>query len=229
MKSLRRLVIFAVPIFLIGFLVSELYKWNYIPHEQKLPDSFNIPKFGTMSDADKDRIEDGEDILENAKTYISRRPDYEEKNYINGWSDSNKGKATDLVAFSLREAGYNLQELIRKDYEKNPKAYGEKIDDIQSAFREVKYQKIFMSRYFDEYATDLSKMSDWQAGDIIFFEKNHVGIVADRVNKNGNRFIIHHFWQFQAGYFQDVIELDHWGKITGHYRANKRALSPKTD
>lgn len=230
MRSLRRIVIFVIPILLIGFAVSTLYKWNYIQHEQRWPDEFNIPNLGVGYDANKNRVDDARDILEAAKDYVARNPHYEElKEYEDGWPTGNSGSNGDVVAYALNAAGYNLKSLIYQDIQKNPEVYGDTPQGENIAFRVVENQRIFLQRYGEPKDTNFYNKNEWQAGDIIFFEKNHVAIVADKVNKNGVRFIIHHFWEHQAGYFQDVLETEAWGKIVGHYRISARALSPKTD
>lgn len=225
----RRIVVFAIPIFLIGFTVSLLYKWNYIQHEQKTPDEFSIPHLRTDFDANKNGKDDLWDVLQGAKDYISRNPQYDYDTYEGGWPNDNRGVNGDVIARALLSAGYDLKKLIWDDITKNPEAYPEKHGDENEAFRKIENQRIFMSRYFTPLTNDYEDIKKWQGGDIVFFEKDHGAVVADKVNNNGVRFIIHHFWKFQAGYFQDVLETDAWGKVIGHYRINKRALSPKTD
>lgn len=232
MKAFKKILIFVLPLLLIGFLVTTLYKWNYIQHEQHFPDEFNIPVLNAGVDHNKNHIDDGKEILEGAKNYIAKNPTYEPlKEYPNGLPSGNKGQAGDVVAQAFLYADYDLQTLMNQDIKKNPDLYEGKAPTGENiAFRSVEAQKIFLSRYLDSYSTDYeSNKSEWQAGDIIFFEKNHVAIVADKVNNDGIRFIIHHFWQYQAGYFQDVLETGAWGKIVGHYRITERILAPKTD
>ena len=225
----RRLVVFAIPILMIGFIVSLLYKWNYIQHEQKTPDEFQITHLRTDYDANKNGVDDLWDVLEGAKQYISKNPKYDYDTYENGWPNDNRGVNGDVIARALLYAGYDLKKLIWADIEKNPEAYPNNHGNENEAFRKIENQRIFMSRYFTAVTNDYEDIKKWQGGDIVFFKKDHGAVVADKVNNNGVRFIIHHFWQFQAGYFQDVLETDAWGEVIGHYRVNKRALSPKTD
>ena len=230
MKAFRRIIIFVVPLFIIGFLVSTLYKWNYIQHQQHFPDEFNIPNLGVSYDANKNNIDDSKDIFEGAMRYISRSPQYEDlKEYDNGWPNLNRGQAGDVIAEALKYAGYDLKKLIYQDIQKNPGAYGNNPQSENIAFRVVDNQRIYLSRYGEPKDLDYKNIKDWQTGDIVFFEKNHAAIVGDKVNDHGVRFIIHHFWQYQAGYYQDVMETDAWGKVVGHFRVSARTLSPKTD
>lgn len=231
MKALRRILLFVIPVLVVGFAVSVLYKWNYIQHEQHIPDEFNIPYLTAGVDHNKNHIDDGKDILEGAKQYIQRNPSYEVlTEYPDGWPKGNKGQAGDVIAQALLYADYDLKSLINQDIKKNPELYENKAPTGENiAFRSVAAQSIFFSRYMNSYSTDYNDKNEWQPGDIIVFEKNHIAIVADKVNENGVRFIIHHFWQHQAGYFQDVLETEAWGKIIGHYRITERILAPKTD
>ena len=64
---------------------------------------------------------------------------------------------------------------------------------------------------------DLSKIEEWQGGDIIVF-KNHIGIISDKRNRNGIPFLIHHANPMQINYEEDVLELYGQEYIIGHYR-----------
>lgn len=232
MRTFRKILIFVLPLLIVGFAVTTLYKWNYIQHEQHLPDEYHIPVLNAGIDHNKNHIDDGKEIFEGAKAYTAKNPSYEVlTEYPNGWPTGNKGQAGDVIAQALLYADYDLKTLIYQDIKKNPDVYEGKAPTGENiAFRSVEAQEIFCSRYLDSYTTDYNgNKSEWQAGDIIFFEKKHAAIVTDKVNENGVRFIIHHFWEYQAGYFQDVLETEAWGKITGHYRITERALAPKTD
>lgn len=226
MTMLRRILTYFVPIFLICFTVATLYKWNYIQHGEHEPSELGIPVLGTGYDTDNDGIEDGADIVVSAKNYVSRKPSYSEDLDSNGWAEGNRGMAADVVAWGFKGAGFDLQALIWQDITRNPEAYGDNPGNENTAFRKSENQRIFMSRYFDSYTTDYEDFKEWQSGDVIFFESGHVALVSDKVNDKGIRFIIHHFWQYQAGYVQDVLTTNAWGKIVGHYRVNQRALTP---
>ena len=231
MRSLRRIIIFVVPLLIIGFAVSTLYKWNYIQHQQHLPNEFGIPEYGTGLDANNNHVNDAKDVLQGALDYTARKPVYEDlREYPGGLPEGKNGSAGDVVAFGFKNAGYDLQKLIYQDITKNPDVYDKSNplnEDI--AFRVVENQRIFFSRYAEAHDNNYYNVRDWQMGDVVFFEKNHVAIVADKVNGNGVRFIVHNFWRYQAGYYQDVLETNAWGKVVGHYRLSQKMLSPKTD
>ena len=226
-KSIRKLIIFTIPLLVAGFVVSILYKWNYIQHTQHIPDEYNIPTLLAGVDHNKNRIDDAKEILQGAKDYMGSNPKY--KALGESESSNATGSNGDVIVQALSNAGYDLKTYINQDIEKNPTVY-EGLDNSKDlAYRNPSVQAIFFSRYADAHSLDIYDKNDWQAGDIIFFEKKHCAIVADKVNENGVRFIIHHFWQYQGGWFQDVLETGAWGKVIGHYRISERIVSPKTD
>lgn len=229
-KSIRKLIIFTIPLLIAGFVVSVLYKWNYIQHTQHIPDEFNIPYLSSGADYNKNRIDDAKEILQGAKDYMGGNPKYETlREYSDGLPSGNRGSNGDVVVRALNNAGYDLKSYVNQDIKKNPTVYEGVTTGENLAFRDPAAQAIFFSRYADAHSLDINDKNEWQAGDIIFFEKKHCAIVADKVNENGVRFIIHHFWEHQGGWFQDVLETGAWGKIIGHYRINERIASPKTD
>jgi len=231
MKSLRIILGIVVPILIVGYGVDVLYKWNYIQHTQHLPDEFNIPNLRIGHDANKNSIDDVFDIVEGAKQYVSSNPKYEKfTEYNGGFPQKSVGSNGDPIAYALTYAGYDMRSLVYQDIQKNPEAYDPtQPQSKDAAFRNVSNLHVYLSRCADEHDTDYYNIKDWQTGDIVFFEKNHAAVVADRVNDNGVRFIIHLFWEHQAGYFQDILETNAWGKVTGHYRISAKCLTPKTD
>lgn len=233
MKAFRIILSIFVPIFLICLCVSELYKWNYIQHEQHIPNEFNVPELlYSGNDADRDGVDDIPDVYQGAVDYVATKPKYKYKEYVGGWPDDKFGIDTDVIDRALLAGGYDMQKLVWQDIQLNPDKYPENPGTEDTAFRNVKNLEIFMSRYFSKYTTDYedkNKREEWQEGDIIFFEKGHTAIVADKLNNDGIRFIIHHFSSLQWNYYQDVLDLGAWGKVTGHYRVNPNALAPKKD
>lgn len=229
-KSIRKLIIFTIPLLVAGFIVSVLYKWNYIQHRQYIPDEFNIPYFSSGADYNKNHVDDAKEILQAAKDYMGGNPKYEPlREYDGGWPTGSSGSNGDVVAQALRGAGYDLRVLVNQDIAKNPSLYEDVAAGDNIAFRDPEAQYIFFSRYAEPHSLDIYDKNEWQAGDIVFFEKKHCAIVADKVNENGVRFIIHHFWKYQGGWFQDVLETGAWGKVIGHYRISEKITAPKTD
>lgn len=174
-----------------------------------------IPPLESSADQDRDGIDDQTDILQGALSYVSSRPKYRSRYYEGGYPDDGYGVCTDVVAAALKNAGYDLRELVREDQEENPGSYGIDVPDPDIDFRRVKNLKVFFRHSAISLTTDISAIDQWQGGDIVIFE-NHIGIVSDRRNEAGIPFVIHHNGPWQAAYEQDILETR--DDIVGHYR-----------
>ena len=200
---------------LILSIIYILYQFNYIPHKKYSNEDFDIKTYISQVDKDGDGIDDQTDILNNVKNYISTNPKYKSKYYANGYPDDRYGVCTDVVAFGLKDAGYDLMQLVNEDIKNNQQEYNIENIDKNIDFRRVNNLKIYFARNTVSLTTDISKIEEWQGGDIVIFNK-HIGIVSDKRNKNGIPFIIHHANQFQKYYEEDILELRN--DIVGHYR-----------
>lgn len=211
----------AIPIILSALIILSLtavylmYIFNFIPHKKYDNSDFGITAYISATDKDGDGTDDQTDILNSAREYVSRRPKYKSKYYSSGYPDDNYGVCTDVVAFALKSAGYDLMELLSADIEKNPAVYGIEKPDKSIDFRRVKNLRVYFERTAVSLTCDVSDISEWQGGDIVVFKK-HIGIVSDKRNKNGVPFVIHHASPFQRYYEEDILE--HRNDITGHYR-----------
>ena len=211
----------AIPIILSALIILSLtavylmYIFNFIPHKKYDNSDFGITAYISATDKDGDGTDDQTDILNSAREYVSRRPKYKSKYYSSGYPDDNYGVCTDVVAFALKSAGYDLMELLSADIEKNPVAYGIEKPDKSIDFRRVKNLRVYFERTAVSLTCDVSDISEWQGGDIVVFKK-HIGIVSDKRNKNGVPFVIHHASPLQRYYEEDILERRN--DITGHYR-----------
>ena len=178
-------------------------------------DYFHIETYKSNIDMDNDGIDDQTDILENAKAYINKNPKYKSKYYSTGYPNDEYGVCTDVVAFSLKDAGYDLMELVNEDIKENKELYNIETIDKNIDFRRVKNLKIWFEKNTISLTTNLTNYEEWQGGDIVIFEK-HIGIVSDVRNKNKVPYLIHHANPYQLHYEEDIL-----GKrydIIGHYR-----------
>ena len=71
-------------------------------------------------DVDGDGIKDQTDILEGALAYVQTCPKYKSKYYSSGYPDDGYGVCTDVVAFGLKSAGFDLQALVDQDIKTHP-------------------------------------------------------------------------------------------------------------
>ena len=210
-----------ITIILISFLILSstiiyaLYILNYIPHRKYNNEHFNIKTYTSSMDKDNDGIDDQTDILNSVREYIETNPKYKSKYYASGYPNDEYGVCTDVVAFGLKGAGYDLMELVNEDIKNNRNNYNIDIIDKNIDFRRVQNLKTYFENNAISLTTDVYDIENWQGGDIVIFE-DHIGIVSNNRNKNGVTFIIHHANPFQKYYEEDILELKE--DIVGHYR-----------
>ena len=176
---------------------------------------FNIVTYKSKEDKDKDGMDDQSDILENVRSYIATKPKYKSKYYASGYPDDKYGVCTDVVGYGLKNAGYNLMELVNEDIKKNRDKYQIDIIDKNIDFRRVKNLKVYFDHNAQVLTTNINDIKNWQGGDIVIF-KNHIGIVYVKRNKKGIPFIIHHEHPFQINYEEDILEKRN--DLVAHYR-----------
>ncbi len=210
----KKLVVIIILAILLS-LILTLYNFNYLPHKKYTNQDFDIKTYKSAIDKDNDGIDDQTDILQNTRKYIAKKPKYKSKYYETGYPNDNYGVCTDVVAFALLEAGYDLKELVNEDIKKNKELYNIDIIDKNIDFRRVKNLQVYFKNNAISLTTDINDITAWQGGDIIIFKK-HIGIVSDKRNKKGISFIIHHANPFQIYYEEDVLEK--YTDIVGHYR-----------
>ena len=213
-KSILIILIFLIT---IAILVSLLYVFRIISHKQYSNSDFNIETYISSVDIDKDGIDDQTDILNNVREYIKTKPKYKSKYYGTGYPNDEYGVCTDVVAFGLKDAGYDLMELVNKDVSNYKEKYNIETIDKNIDFRRVRNLDVYFRNNHIVLTTDLSQIEEWQGGDIIVF-KDHIGIISDKRNKNGVPFLIHHANPMQVTYEEDVVELYGQDHIIGHYR-----------
>lgn len=180
--------------------------------------SSQIPQLHSTADADGDGVDDQLDILNSALAYVSAHPKYKSHYYKTGYPDDGYGVCTDVVAYALKNAGYDLQALVDTDIREHPEEYGIAAPDKNIDFRRVRNLKVFFSHTAASLTTDVSETEQWQGGDIVIFER-HIGVVSDRRNKNGVPYVIHHNDPWQTAYEQDILE--ERTDIVGHYRISE--------
>lgn len=185
------------------------------PIHAKTNKDFQIADVHSAVDADGDGIDDQTDILQGAREYIATNPRYKSKYYEGGYPDDGYGVCTDLVAYALRHAGYDLRELVGADIAENRDMYAVDVPDDNIDYRRVRNLKVFFGNTAIGLTTDIYDIAAWQGGDIVIFEK-HIGIVSDNRNDEGIAYVIHHNGTMQAAYEEDILAERE--DIVGHYR-----------
>ena len=176
---------------------------------------FGIEDYVSAVDRDGDGTDDQTDILQGARKYVATKPKYESRYYSGGYPDDGYGVCTDVVAQAMKNAGYDLMELVNADIEKDPSDYGGDIGDKNIDFRRVRNLVVYFRHTAKELTTDVKDIAEWQGGDIVVFE-GHIGVISDKRNADGVTYVIHHGSEEQTSYEQDILE----GRddIIGHFR-----------
>ena len=219
MKIIKKILITLVILFLIlGITIAcyILYKTN---KKSYTSEDFGIETLISKTDYDNDGIDDYTDILQGAKIEAKNKPKYKSAYYAGGYPPESEGVCTDVIWRALKNAGYLLKDMVDEDIKNNvseyPRVNGKPDPNID--FRRVSNLKIYFDRNQISLSTDLSKISEWQPGDIVTFGTTHIGIISDKRNSKGIPYLIHNTGQpFRE---EDVLEL--YGKneqISGHYR-----------
>lgn len=168
------------------------------------------------SDADSDGIPDQQDILQGALDYVATRPQYKSAYFVGGWPTDGTGVCTDVIAYGLRAAGYDLPALVDADKRDAPDQYFGVPPDKNIDYRRVPNLAVYFSRHSTALTTDLNDTDQWQGGDIVIFGDDHIGIVSDRRGAQGIPYLIHHAHPAQRYYEENALATAR--DITGHYR-----------
>lgn len=201
-------------IFIMGGIYIS-YCLNIIPHKKYSNEDFNIQRYVSDIDRDSDGVDDQTDILKGVRNYIATNPKYKSKYYETGYPNDVYGVCTDVVAFGLRSAGYDLMELVNEEIFNHRNLYNIEAVNKNIDFRRVPNLKVYFANNSISLTTDIRDIEQWQGGDIVVFQK-HIGIVSDSRNKKGIPFIIHHANPYQFDYEEDILEMRN--NIVGHYR-----------
>lgn len=213
----KKIFILSLIIIILLLIFYLLYEFHIIPHKKYTNFDFNIETYVSKIDKDNDQVDDQTDILNNTKEYIKMKPKYKSKYYSSGYPSDNFGVCTDVVAFSLKDAGYDLMELVYNHIKENRELYDIKVIDKNIDFRRVRNLNIYFKYNVISLTTNIFEIDAWQGGDIVVFN-NHIGIISDKRNKKGIPYVIHHANPYQISYEEDILEKHN--DIIGHYRVS---------
>ena len=208
------IVILIIIYFLVlGYLLYQENKITYTARD------FGIETVISNTDYDNDGIDDYTDILQGAKIEAESKPTYKSAYYSGGYPPDNEGVCTDVIWRALKNAGYILKDMVDKDIKENtskyPRVAGKPDSNID--FRRVPNLKVYFERNHIVLTTDLTKIEQWQPGDIVVFGSTHIGIISDKRNEKGIPYLIHNGGQPIRE--EDFLETyDKYEPITGHYR-----------
>lgn len=221
MKKTMIKKIFLCLLIVVVFLSTLLCLRYQHTSSKRLPEKWKgdvIAQYHSSLDKDGDGIDDQVDILEGAIAYVNTHPKYKSAYYAGGYPNDGYGVCTDVVAYALKVAGYDLMELVSADIAMHADVYDIEVADKNIDFRRVKNLYVFFNLNAESLTTDIKDIKSWQGGDIVIFN-NHIAIVSDRRNQDGIPYVIHHANPFQKTYEEDLLEKH--DDIRGHYRWNK--------
>ena len=218
MKINKRILIIILGC-VIALAISSLLNFTYY-EEYKLfysSEDFGITVIKSDVDANNNGIDDYTDILLGAKKDAKNHPTYKSAYYAGGYPKDDEGVCTDVIWRALKEAGYSLKDLMDEDIKNNIEAYSNiTIPDPNIDFRRVVNIYTYLERHALKLTDDLSKINEWQPGDIVVF-KNHIAIISDKRNKKGIPYIIHNAGQPKREE-DTLLRWYHRKGILGHYR-----------
>lgn len=219
MKIIRKTFLVIVIVFITltisitGLLIYQKNKNVYYAKD------FDIETVISKTDCDNDGIDDYTDILQGAKIEAENKPTYKSAYYSGGYPPDNEGVCTDVIWRALKNAGYSLKDMVDEDIKNNVDEYP-RVDgkpDSNIDFRRVPNLKVYFERNQINLTTDLSKIEEWQPGDIVVFGSSHIGIISDKRNKKGIPYLLHNGGQPLRE--EDILEVyNKYEPITGHYR-----------
>lgn len=219
MKIIKRILIILIIIFIIIASIITVYFIFQTNKRTYTDNDFYIETIISSTDYDNDGIDDYSDILQGAKIEAEKKTKYKSAYYAGGYPPDTEGVCTDMVWRALKNAGYLLKDMVDEDIKNNvdeyPRVNGKPDPNID--FRRVPNLKVYFERNQISLTTDLSKIEEWQQGDIVVFGNSHIGIISDKRNKNGIPYLLHNAGQLLRE--EDVLEIyNKYNPITGHYR-----------
>lgn len=192
-KIVKIFIITILLIILLSLLVFVLIQFYNKHKKVYYAEDFGIEVILSKNDMDNDGIDDYTDILQGARKEAESKPKYKSAYYSGGYPPDSEGVCTDVIWRAFKNAGYNLKDMVDEDIknnvEKYPRVSGKPDPNID--FRRVPNLKVYFERNAITLTTDLSKIEEWQPGDIVVFGTSHIGIISDKRNKKGIPYLIH--------------------------------------
>ena len=211
----KRIFLISLAAVLLAAAVYALHYFNFLPHRKYSNEDFGIVPYVSGVDKDGDGVDDQTDILRSVRAYLDTKPRYKSQYYATGYPDDEFGVCTDVVAFGLLGAGYDLMALVDEDVRAHREQYAIEDVDRNIDFRRVENLMIYFKNTAIALTTDISDIEQWQGGDIVIF-KNHIGIVSDKRNSRGIPFVLHNSNPVQRYYEEDILARR--DDLVAHYR-----------
>ena len=221
MKKSITVFFIAITILIIVVAIVAIYKISTIvlPKNYYTAEDFGIQTIYSKTDYNENGIDDYTDIMLGARIDAQNKPTYKSAYYAGGYPPDNEGVCTDVIWRAFKNAGYSLKDMVDEDIKENtdqyPRVNGTPDPNID--FRRVPNLKVFFDRNAKSLTLDLSKIEEWQPGDIVTFGTSHIGIISDKRNEDGIPYLIHNAGQKnrEDNTLSICNKID---PISGHYR-----------
>lgn len=202
---------------LVLFQLRRIYPYS-------LSNLFGTPKIQLINNPQTP----GEKIVNGAKQEVIHQVRYDSAYfkipYPNGDVPSDRGACTDVIIRGLRNAGYDLQQLIHEDMQHHfdlyPKKWKLDHTDPNIDHRRIPNHLIYFSRFGKKLpvSTQGVNLKSWQPGDFVYWSftpvgPQHCGVISIERNAKGVPLVIHNAGPVAVQ--EDA--LNRW-KIIGHYR-----------
>jgi uncharacterized protein YijF (DUF1287 family)/L,D-peptidoglycan transpeptidase YkuD (ErfK/YbiS/YcfS/YnhG family) len=196
------------------------------------PVGFAKPEIGPViqagpleDDTDRDGIPDALDLLIGAKKAALNRAVYKEGYrrlpYPGGDVPRTEGVCTDVVIRALRNAGFDLQQLVHRDILSARRAYPMvRRPDTNIDHRRVRTLLVYFKRHWSKLPTD-PKIVPLLPGDLVFLNTmkdprpDHLGIISDRLGRSGRPLVINNW---TVGYRTAEMDLLQHVPVTHRFR-----------
>lgn len=227
-NKIRRFIITAFSLLLlsVGLYIANFY--NLLPKKTYTAEDFNIESIYSSVDYNNNGRDDYTDILLGARIDAQNHPTYDGTYSAEGYPPEEIDVCTDVIWRAFKNAGYSLREMVDKDIMEREEAYVNIVKrDNNTDFQRVVNLWVFFEEHALSLALDTDRIKEWQPGDIVIFGNDkHIGIVPDKINSQGQPYIIHNGGQpnREEDYFKRG-ELTGQGIVTGHYRFDASKIS----
>lgn len=213
----KRILIFSSLTFSIICAFIALYflnQWNILPCKSYSAEDFGIEKVTSPVDYNENGTDDYTDFLLGAKMDAHNKPTYDGRYWDGGYPPDDIGVCTDVIWRAFKQAGYSLRDMVDKDIKSYPERYpGVEVRDSNIDFRRLKNLSVFFEQYAVKFTLDTTDIAQWQPGDIVIVNNNHIGMVSDLRNADGRVYIIHNAGQPNRD--EDALKRM---EVTAHYR-----------
>ena len=204
---------YVVLIFVIFIIICIVFYRN---NKVYYLSDFNVETIKSDIDCNQNGIDDYTDIVIGSRINLDVK--YKSAYYNGGYPPNNEGVCTDVIWRAFANAGYILKDLVDVDIKLNKDDYRINIIDSNIDFRRVSNLKVFFERNSLNLTLDANDVFAFQPGDIVTFADEHIAIISDKRNKNGEPYLIHNANQL---FKREDNTFKYWVNkygLSGHFR-----------